>query len=109
MYNNSRSGVNNGPGLLGDPGPRAVPIPGAKVGNVSTVSVNEKPVIEIRDRRDRDRPDRLALRAPMSLKRRRSRSPIRRSPTRRSRSPKRREKRPPPRYVVQVPKIQLDM
>jgi len=108
MYNSgNRSGINTGPGLLGDPGPRALLAAAAKKMHGMGMNDNQKD----RDRRDnnrdrRDRPD---------IRRKRPRSPvvIKKSPppVRAARSPpKRREKvRPAPRYIVQVPKIQLDI
>ncbi|XP_055874989.1 cell division cycle and apoptosis regulator protein 1-like [Biomphalaria glabrata] len=116
MFNSgNRSGINTGPGLLGDPMPRNLMSNkdqrGMTVGSMSSGETQKE-----RDRRERERRERRDTR------RKRSRSPVKRSrsPPKRSRSPpprarsprspppKRRVPRPPPRYVVQVPKILLD-
>ena len=106
----NRQGINTGPGLLGDPGPRAGIMSGGKdQRGGGMMGVNSDAMLKERDRRDRERRDRREAR------RKRSRSPIAkrsRSPPPRARSPrspvKRRVVRPAPRYVVQVPKVLLD-
>ncbi|KAH9495313.1 Cell division cycle and apoptosis regulator protein 1 [Bulinus truncatus] len=110
----SRSGINTGPGLLGDPVPRNL-MPSKDQRGISVGSMSSNESQKDRDRRERERRERREAR------RKRSRSPAKRSrsPPKRSRSPpprarsprsppKRRTPRPPPRYVVQVPKILLD-
>ena len=110
----NRSGINTGPGLLGDPMSNPLLAAAAKLSS-QQMGINDGPK-DNRDRRDRDKPPRWDhgrrdARDIREARRKRSRSPVKRSPPPRARSPvrKREKTRPAPRYVVQVPKIQLDV
>ncbi|XP_059168003.1 cell division cycle and apoptosis regulator protein 1-like isoform X2 [Physella acuta] len=116
MFNSGgRSGINTGPGLLGDPLPRNMMSNKDQRGMGMGGGGNEP--LKERERRDRERRERREARLKRSRSpvNKRSRSPPKRSrsPPSRARSPrsppKRRVVRPPPRYVVQVPKILLDV
>uniref|UniRef100_A0A0B7AHU4 SAP domain-containing protein n=1 Tax=Arion vulgaris TaxID=1028688 RepID=A0A0B7AHU4_9EUPU len=108
IYSSSnRSGINTGPGLLGDPMPRNILKDQRGLSAGSGMASHDN--LKERERRERERRDRRDAR------RKRSRSPVKRSrsPPPRPRSPRSPPKRkvvtPPPRYVVQVPKILLDV